>query len=156
SMTDMTQGGTKRLPVVSSAVLLAAVGQARVMAHKDAVLRNWEVFHVCPPTDKHSYVYRYFDGNGNLIYVGMTSNAATRGLRHWKKSDWWSGGEDVDYHRCRNRDAAYKRESRIRAEEKPLFDWTHQANAKEFIPQLAEELRNNHVLGICDCLDRST
>ena|SRR5690242_3602187 len=32
----------------------------------------------------------------------------------------------------------------------------HHANAAEVIRQLAEELRNNHVLGICDCFDRST
>jgi len=129
---------------------------ARVTAHKDAVLKNWKVFHADPPTDKHSYAYRYFGGGGNLLYVGMTSNAVKRALAHWKSSVWWSWVEDVDYQRCRNRDAAYKLESKIRAEQKPLFEWTDGGNAAEVIRQLGEEFRNNHVLGICDCLNRET
>ena len=60
------------------------------------------------PTDMHSYVYRYLDGNGNLLYVGMTSNAAQRACTHWKQSDWVSWVEDVTYKRARNREEAYK------------------------------------------------
>jgi hypothetical protein len=182
-MDGKTQGGTTRLPETFSsrderiilraamtaaqkgitrlsgdAELLAVVAIFRVQMHEDAILENWRVFHGYPPTDKHSYVYRYYGAGGeNLIYVGMTSNAVRRAVGsdgHWKKSEWWSWVDSVEYKRCRNRDAAYKLESKIRREEKPLWDW--KGGHAETMRQIDEEFRFNHVLGICDCLDRST
>jgi hypothetical protein len=141
---------------------LAVLAQARVMVHEEAVRENWRVFHEYPPAGYHHYVYLYFDLSESLLYVGMTSNAVKRALTHWKSSDWWSWVAGVEYRLCRNRDAAYKLESKIRREEGPLFTRTgldrhgRPGLYADIIRELDSELRNNHVLGICDCLDRET
>jgi predicted GIY-YIG superfamily endonuclease len=95
----------------------------------------------------HSYVYRYFDGGGNLLYVGMTSNAAQRARTHWKQSDWVSWVEDVAYKRTRNRAEAYKLESKIHREEEPVFIFT--GGYAEFIKEQDAKARINHVTGAC-------
>ena len=123
---------------------------ARVLHHEAAVRENWRVFHIYPPSDLRNYVYQYFDAAEQLLYVGMTSSAAKRALRHWQRSDWWSWVASVSYQRCPNRDAAFKLESKIRAEQKPLFRWT--GGYADLIRELDEELMINHVLGYCGCL----
>lgn len=129
---------------------MEAAALARVLHHEAAVRENWRVFHDYPPYGLDHYVYRYYDSAALPLYVGMTSNAAKRALRHWKQSDWWSWVAAVSYQRCPNRDAAFKLESKIRAEEKPLFRWT--GGYADYIQELDEELKINHVLGYCGCL----
>ena len=98
-----------------------AVTQVQAMLHNASVEANWRAFHVGVPAGFANYVYRYLDGVGVLLYVGMTSSAARRADAHWRKSDWRSWVQVVEYTRCHDRDEAFKLESKIRREEKPLF-----------------------------------
>lgn len=130
-----------------SADLGEAVKAFVQMNHDEHVARNHWVFHNAAPADMHSYVYRYLDGAGNLLYVGMTSNAAQRARTHWKQSDWVSWVEHVTYKRTRNRDEAYKLESKIRREEDPVFRFT--GGCAEIMKKQDAKLRINHVAGAC-------
>ena len=75
----------------------------------------------------------------------MTSNAAKRALAHWHQSEWWSWVYSVEYHQCRNRDSAYKLETKLQRAAKPLFLWTG-GYAKD-IAELDAEF-GNPVLGL--------
>lgn len=133
-------------------------GQARVpdgvrligvLAHNAAVAANWHAFHADVPEGFANYVYRYRDGEGGLVYVGMTSDAAYRAGEHWQTSDWWSWVMSVEYTRCHNRNEAFKLESKIRNEEHPLFTRRHGYVA--IIAALDAEYMTNHVTGQCYC-----
>jgi hypothetical protein len=98
-----------------------AVARVQAMLHQSAVSANRAAFHVGVPADFASYVYRYLDGAGALVYVGMTSNATWRAGWHWDHSDWVSWGASVKYTRCHSRDEAFKLETKVRDDEQPLF-----------------------------------
>jgi predicted GIY-YIG superfamily endonuclease len=125
------------------------VARVQAMLHKASVEANWRVFHVGVPAEFANYVYRYLDGVGVLLYVGMTSSAARRADAHWRKSDWRSWVQAVEYTRCHNRDEAFKLESKIRREERPLFAKTHRNAA--VLAEMDRAHPINHVTGTCHC-----
>lgn len=53
-----------------------------------------------PLPDRRPCVYRHFDTDGTLIYVGACINHRTREQHHKSQSDWWpeSARVDVEYH----------------------------------------------------------
>ena len=123
-------------------------------AHDSAIRLNWEAFHVGVPAGFASYVYCYRDGDGGLIYVGMTDNAtarATGNQGHYRQSDWWSWVMSAEYRWCSNRDVAFKLESKIRREQRPTFVGTS-GNAA-LIDELDRKYMVNHVTGNCYCHD---
>jgi hypothetical protein len=128
----------------------AAVTRAvQALLHNASVEANWRAFHVGIPAGFASYVYRYLDGVGVLLYVGMTSSAARRADSHWRKSDWRSWVQAVEYTRCHTRDEAFKLESQIRRDEGPLFTRT-QGNAA-VLAEMDRAHPINHVTGACHC-----
>jgi hypothetical protein len=118
--------------------------------HRAAVIANWRAFHIGIPEGFAPYVYRYRDFAGNLIYVGMTSNAAVRADTHLKESDWCSWVASVEYRRCRSRDDAFKLESRIRDVEHPLF--VRVDGYAALMADVDATHRVNHVTGSCTCI----
>jgi hypothetical protein len=118
--------------------------------HDAAVNANWRAFHIGVPEGFASYVYRYRDFAGNLIYVGMTSNARTRAETHLEESDWVSWVASVEYQRCRSRGAAFKLETKIRNDERPLF--VGRAGHAALIAELDAKYLVNHVTGACTCV----
>jgi hypothetical protein len=130
----------------------AAVPRVLGFAHDNAIQLNWDAFHVGVPAGFGSYVYRYRDGDRGLIYVGMTNNAAARATGdqgHYRRSDWWSWVMSAEYEWCRNRDEAFKLESKIRREELPTFVAT--SGYAQMIAELDREYMTNHVTGDCYC-----
>jgi len=128
----------------------AEAREALRLAHNAAVYANWAAFHVGVPQGFASYVYRYRDGLGALLYVGMTSAAKRRAEAHWQVSDWRSWVRSVQYVRCHNRDEAFQLESKIRREEQPLF--TRLRGYSATIAELDREAMVNHVTGDCLCI----
>jgi hypothetical protein len=128
---------------------MLAMARVQAMLHQAAVSANWAAFHVGVPADFASYVYKYLDGAGELMYVGMTSNATWRAVRHWDRSDWVSWVASVKYTRCHSRDEAFKLETRIRNDEQPLFTRTR-GNAA-LLAELNRLYPVNHVIGSCHC-----
>lgn len=128
---------------------MLAIARVQAMLHQAAVSANWAAFHVGVPTDFANYTYKYLDGTGALVYVGMTSNATWRAGEHWDQSDWVSWVARVEYTRCHNRDEAFKLETKIRKEEQPLFT-TVRGNAA-LLAELDRLYPVNHVTGSCHC-----
>lgn len=128
---------------------MLAVARVQAILHRAAVSANWAAFHVDIPADFANYAYRYLDGEGGLVYVGMTSNATWRAGEHWDNSDWVSWVAGVEYTWCRNRDEAFKLETKIRNDEQPLFT-TVRGNAA-VLSELDRLYPVNHVTGSCHC-----
>jgi len=129
--------------------MTAGLQRALATLHDAAVQANWRVFHTGIPAGFASYVYRYLDGAGLLLYVGMTSNARFRAGEHWDNSDWRPWVQAVIYTRCHNRDEAFRLESKIRHDERPLF--TRLRGNAAVLEAMDREHPVNHVTGACLC-----
>lgn len=73
---------------------------------------------------KQSTLYRYFDADGTLIYLGISSNAMAR-LRSHKKDDWANRIATVKLERFPDRSAALAAESMAIKAERPMFNKMH-------------------------------
>ncbi len=74
-----------------------------------------------PPTD----LYRYFDAEDVLLYVGVSLAAATRAMGHRRQSGWWSSWHRMTRETCPTRLAAIEAERLAIRTEKPLFNIVH-------------------------------
>ena len=52
------------------------------------------------PDQERTAVYRFFDANGELLYVGLTNNTATRWDYHARRKPWWAdvAGKSVTWY----------------------------------------------------------
>lgn len=69
-----------------------------------------------------STVYRCFDKNGILLYVGSTINIQTRLERHKHKSLWYRKVETIKLKHFANKQKAYAEEIRACMEESPKLN----------------------------------
>lgn len=87
---------------VKRRIKAAAKGTKTRRARQDAVTDYW--------------LYRCYDSDGSLLYVGITSEGVRRFRRHGNKRDWWSEVAEIkiDHHPTRQaamvaeRDAIWK------------------------------------------------
>ncbi len=65
-------------------------------------------------------LYRYFDAEGALLYVGITNHAVLRALQHSKFSRWWPSVRSATFEHFPAREEAIAAETlAIRAERPP-------------------------------------
>ena len=78
-----------------------------------------------PEGDGSTALYRYFDADGVLLYIGITNNVDLRDKQHSANSDWHhlSTDRDVEWHDTRAE--ASKAERQYIREEGPLFNTTY-------------------------------
>ena len=74
-----------------------------------------------------SYVYRYFDAQGALLYVGQTSHLATRDKNHRNTMDWYAQVARRTVEGPFTKDIALAHEFEALNHEEPSFNRT-QAN----------------------------
>lgn len=67
-------------------------------------------------------VYKHYDSDGNLIYVGVTGNALTRIRTHIRDSRWFDLVNEIKIEKFDNADAAIAREKQLIEENKPVFN----------------------------------
>jgi excinuclease UvrABC nuclease subunit len=57
--------------------------------------QRWDREWLAPPF-RGAVVYRAFDGDRRLLYVGFTTNTIERLRRHAQKAPWWPLVEDIE------------------------------------------------------------
>jgi predicted GIY-YIG superfamily endonuclease len=79
------------------------------------------------------YVYRFFDPDGQLLYVGVTSDPHKRWLQHQRRSPWASLADTVSLEWYAYEDLALIAERRAIRDESPRFNVrsTPQGNAQQ-------------------------
>ena len=64
----------------------------------------WKAFKTAPPGRE--FLYRFYDAEMRLLYVGITWNPFMRWTEHSKTKPWWESVAFADVHLCQdNRDA---------------------------------------------------
>lgn len=74
-------------------------------------------------------VYRYYDRDGLLIYVGITSRGARRNYEHNASKDWWPyvARQEVDHYETR--ELALRHERSLIIRHRPPFNRQHNPDA---------------------------
>lgn len=72
-----------------------------------------------------TFLYRFYDRDGVLLYVGITFNPSIRWHHHKGKKGWWSDVERIEATRYPNRHQAEAEEVRVIQEESPLYNIIH-------------------------------
>lgn len=67
-------------------------------------------------------LYRHFDADGNLLYVGVSFGAVARLQQHMKASSWAEKIVRVEVQKFRTRNAALRAESVAITREKPAHN----------------------------------
>lgn len=65
---------------------------------------------VAPLKDREHVVYRLFNGEGELLYVGVTSAAGVRFATHAREKPWWPEVARIDVERFPGRQEALRAE----------------------------------------------
>lgn len=70
-------------------------------------------------------VYRYYDGRGALLYVGITSRGMKRNQEHNHSQDWWRFTATQTIEHYERREDAERRERELIREFRPPFNTAH-------------------------------
>lgn len=91
-------------------------------------------------------LYRYFDVEGHLLYVGITGDLAVREVSHIRDSSWMDFAARATIERYPTRRAALDAERDAIEAEKPLFNVTHNewpGAARRLVEYLVEQGRTD-------------
>lgn len=75
-----------------------------------------------PPGDLPTFVYRFYDADGTLLYVGITLDPHTRWEDHRTGKPWWPDVASITAHRYPTRLDALIEEDRAIRDEGPLYN----------------------------------
>jgi len=70
-------------------------------------------------------LYRYFDSEGQLLYVGITGNPKSRQSDHSKKAEWFSKVSTASYEHFLTREEAMAQELTAIRNESPIHNKAH-------------------------------
>jgi len=70
-------------------------------------------------------LYRCYDANGALLYIGVSWTAPTRFRQHSAGSRWWADVATISLERCKNRRQAETAERAAIQRERPLHNKIH-------------------------------
>lgn len=70
------------------------------------------------PTD----LYRYYDVDGRLLYVGISFSAFARAERHRRKAEWWGRAVTMKIEHHESRETALVAEARAIRNEMPIHN----------------------------------
>lgn len=76
-------------------------------------------------------VYRYFDRDGILLYVGITGRGMSRNSEHNKSKDWWPYVTRQEVDHCKTRRAALNLERETIRQFRPPFNTQHNPGSDE-------------------------
>lgn len=82
-------------------------------------------------SDEH-YLYRHYDDEGNLLYVGISVSFLARTQQHKENSGWFSEIKSITIEKHESREEAIEAERKAIQEESPLYNIQHSRfNSKE-------------------------
>lgn len=70
-------------------------------------------------------LYRFYNAEGHLLYVGITSNPPARFSQHRQQKQWWSDVATIQLEQFADRDQLAAAEIKAIRQEKPLHNITH-------------------------------
>ncbi len=79
-----------------------------------------------------THLYRHFDKNGALLYVGISLSAVARLSQHRSRSNWFDSIARVEIEAFPTREAALKAERRAITEESPAFNVAGKKARRDF------------------------
>lgn len=73
-------------------------------------------------------LYRHFDKNGTLLYVGISLNSMSRLISHKTCAKWFDQIQTIKIEHFSNRPEAMRREQEIISEEGPIYNISFNKN----------------------------
>ena len=81
-------------------------------------------------------LYRMYDEDGALLYVGISFSAASRAAQHRKAQPWWPQMSRIDVEQFDSRDEALVAETTAIREEIPLYNVAGKPKQRESAQEL--------------------
>ena len=91
-------------------------------------------------------LYRYFDSEGQLLYVGITGNIKGRQSQHAKKAEWFSQIANATYEHYDFRNDAFRAEAIAIRTEKPIHNIAMNNTQAEQSPYLDDFRLKLHLM----------
>jgi hypothetical protein len=83
-------------------------------------------------------LYRHFDKDGDLLYVGISLSAVDRSKQHRNGSDWWPEVASITVENFASRSAAERAERKAIANERPIHNTMHANQFPAPVPDWAD------------------
>jgi hypothetical protein len=87
-------------------------------------------------------LYRHFDANGRLLYVGISATPLKRTDAHSRAADWFGSVARIAIEHHVTREDALSAEREAIIAERPLFNRTHNRPAHGKLPSIRNQPRN--------------
>lgn len=82
------------------------------------------------PVEEPNAVYRFYDAQDRLLYIGVSMNLLARWKAHDRQKDWWRQVVRATIEHFDTREAALEAEETAIRTEKPLYNVTHNQPAR--------------------------
>jgi predicted GIY-YIG superfamily endonuclease len=92
------------------------------------------------PTIQPTALYRFYDAEGNLLYVGVTGNPASRFSDHRRTSSWWAQADRHEVEWLPHWNAALKAERRAIQEEMPRWNSVFNTKRVAGSPDMGQQI----------------
>lgn len=91
-------------------------------------------------------LYRYFDNDGSLLYIGISLSAVARAVQHRQNAHWWDKVHRCEVERFPTRALAADAERKAIKAERPLHNVVH--NGGERSPALPVAIASDDIVGL--------
>lgn len=88
------------------------------------------------------FVYRLFDGDGTLLYIGVTNDIGRRWKDHLRGKSWAGRIQDMTVARYATYEAAVEAETKVIAAEYPVFNVASVPDEHQHVARLVYQLRS--------------
>ena len=90
----------------------------------------------CPmASDSKTDLYRHFDADGNLLYIGVSTSALTRFKQHKHRSSWVDKVRTITIEKYSDRQSAFAAEKDAIEKERPPYNYERRKPVKAKAPE---------------------
>ena len=91
-------------------------------------------------------LYRAFNGQGQLLYIGITLNPAMRFSQHGYGQPWWTDVAEIEMQQFPSREAVMEAERSAILDEKPMHNVLHN-KSQAVMPAVKTQTAKSHCVG---------